>query len=139
VTASLTSPVRASPSTVPADIGGFRRNLAAAEEVHMVDNEHLRPVERRVLRWAHAGVGDAEIGHRFRRSERWAAQVRFLAGLDRRGGSAARLDPLRPLERRVLRWREQGEDLVDLSDRFLRSPDHLARVEEYARYKLALH
>jgi hypothetical protein len=26
---------------------------------------------------------------------------------------------------------------VDLSDRFLRSPEHLARVEEYARYKLA--
>jgi hypothetical protein len=26
---------------------------------------------------------------------------------------------------------------MDLSDRFLRSPAHLARVEEYARYKLA--
>jgi DNA-binding CsgD family transcriptional regulator len=103
----------------------------------MVDNERLRPVERRVLRWAQAGVGDAEIGHRFRRSERWAAQVRFLAGLERRGGARARTDRLRPLERRVLRWREQGEDLTDLSDRFLRSPDHLARVEEYARYKLA--
>lgn len=106
--------------------------------MRMVDNERLRPVERRVLRWAQAGVGDAEIGHRFRRSERWAAQVRFLAGLERRGGgSRARSDPLRPLERCLLRWREQGEDLANLSDRFLRSPDHLARVEEYARYKLA--
>jgi DNA-binding CsgD family transcriptional regulator len=103
----------------------------------MVDDERLRPVERRVLRWAQAGVDDAEIGHRFRRSERWAAQVRFLAGLDGRSASPARKDRLRPLERRVLRWREQGEDLVDLSDRFLRSPDHLARVEEFARYKLA--
>jgi len=106
--------------------------------VRMVDDERLRPVERRVLRWAQAGVGDAEIDHRFRRSERWAAQVRFLAGLEgRRAGTPVRSDPLRPLERRVLRWRQQGEDLVDLSDRFLRSPDHLARVEEYARYKLA--
>jgi hypothetical protein len=103
----------------------------------MVDNERLRPVERRVLRWAQAGVGDAEIGHRFRRSERWAAQVRFLAGLDRSGNPPLPHDLLRPIERRVLRWREQGEDLVDLSDRFLRSPAHLARVEEYARYKLA--
>ncbi|HZA00589.1 MAG TPA: hypothetical protein VE575_17650 [Acidimicrobiales bacterium] len=103
----------------------------------MVDSERLRPVERRVLRWADAGVDDAEIGHRFRRSERWAAQVRFLAGLDRRTGLPPRTDPLRPLERRLLRWREQGEDLTDLSDRFLRSPGHLARVEEYARYKLA--
>ena len=103
----------------------------------MVESERLRPVERRVLRWAEAGVGDAEIGHRFRRSERWARQVRFLAGLDWRTGPQARADRLRPLERRVLRWRDQGEDLVDLSDRFLRSPAHLARVEEYARYKLA--
>lgn len=103
----------------------------------MVDNQRLRPVERRVLRWAEAGVGDAEIGHRFRRSERWAAQVRFLAGLDRSGHPPLPHDPLRPIERRVLRWLDQGEDLVDLSDRFLRSPAHLARVEEYARYKLA--
>lgn len=103
----------------------------------MVDNERLRPVERRVLRWAQAGVGDAEIGHRFRRSERWAAQVRYLAGLDRSANPRVRHDRLRPIERCVLRWREQGEDLVDLSDRFLRSPAHLARVEEYARYKLA--
>ena len=103
----------------------------------MVDHERLRPVERRVLRWAQAGVGDAEIGHRFRRSERWAAQVRFLAGLDRPVASGhAPPHRLRPLERRLLRWREQGEDLVDLSDRFLRSPGHLARVEEYAKYKL---
>jgi hypothetical protein len=103
----------------------------------MVDNERLRPVERRVLRWAQAGVGDAEIGHRFRRSERWAAQVRYLAGLDRSANRPVPHDRLRPIERRVLRWRDQGENLVDLSDRFLRSPSHLARVEEYARYKLA--
>jgi DNA-binding CsgD family transcriptional regulator len=102
----------------------------------MVDDEGLRPVERRVLRWAQAGVDDAEIGHRFRRSERWAAQVRFLAGLHRRAALPTRHDPLNPLERRLLRWRDRGKDLEELSDRFLRSPAHLARIEEYARYKL---
>jgi hypothetical protein len=37
----------------------------------------------------------------------------------------------------VLRWREQGSDYADLSSKFRRGPDFLARVEVYARYKLA--
>jgi DNA-binding CsgD family transcriptional regulator len=104
----------------------------------MTDTERLRPVERRVLRWARAGVDDAEIGRRFGRSERWTAQVRFLAGLDRSGPSPARHDRLRPLERRVLRWRSEGAGHDELSDRFRRSPDFLARVEQYAQYKQAM-
>jgi hypothetical protein len=99
--------------------------------------EHLRPVERRVLRWAESGLDDAEIARRFGRGERWAAQVRFLADLDRPPLRAQRDDRLRPIERRVLRWREQGADHDQLSGRFRRSPEFLARVEEYANYKLA--
>jgi hypothetical protein len=100
------------------------------------DAERLRPVERRVLRWAESGLDDAEIARRFGRSERWAAQVRFLADLDRQP-PAGRADRLRPIERRILRWREQGADHDQLSGRFRRSPEFLARVEEYANYKLA--
>jgi hypothetical protein len=103
------------------------------------DHRHLRPVERRVLRWAESGLDDAEIARRFGRGERWAAQVRFLADLDRDPAAAAadeRDDPLRPIERRLLRWREAGADHDELSGRFRRSPEHLARVEEYANYKL---
>jgi hypothetical protein len=44
---------------------------------------------------------------------------------------------LRPLERRLLWWREQGVGYEELSSRFRRSPEFLARVERYARYKLA--
>jgi hypothetical protein len=44
---------------------------------------------------------------------------------------------LRPLERRLLWWRDQGVDYDELSSRFRRSPEFLARVERYARYKLA--
>jgi hypothetical protein len=47
-----------------------------------VEHDHLRP-ERRVLRWAEIGIDDAEIARRFGWSERWVAQVRFLADLDR--------------------------------------------------------
>jgi hypothetical protein len=124
----------------------------------MVSTEGLRPVERRVVRWAESGLDDAEIGRRFGRGERWTAQVRFLADLDRpRPGAsdtgagvdseaearaeaatgADATDPLRPLERRLLRWRERGVGHDELSARFRRSPGHLARVEELAHYKLA--
>jgi hypothetical protein len=101
--------------------------------------EHLRPVERRVLRWVESGLDDAEIARRFGRGERWAAQVRFLADLDRPPPSASggRDDRLRPIERCLLRWREEGADHDQLSGRFRRSPEFLARVEEYANYKLA--
>jgi hypothetical protein len=44
---------------------------------------------------------------------------------------------LTPIERRLLRWRAQGSDHSQLSERFRRSPGFLARVEGYARYKLA--
>jgi hypothetical protein len=103
----------------------------------MIDTERLRPVERRVLRWAQAGLDDAEIGRRFGRGERWTAQVRFLASLDRPAPSSVPGDRLRPLERRLLRWREQGAGHDELSGRFRRSAAFLARVEEYAHYKLA--
>ncbi|HEX6238145.1 MAG TPA: hypothetical protein VFZ68_13180 [Acidimicrobiales bacterium] len=103
----------------------------------MTSTDVLRPVERRVLRWAERGLDDAAIGERFKRSEGWAAQVRRLASLEWRAQPPRRDDPLRPLERRILRWREQGVDHEELSLRFLRSPEFLARVEEYAQYKLA--
>ena len=103
----------------------------------MATPEGLRPVERVVLRWADEGLDDAEIGRRFGRGEAWTAQVRRLALVDRPRQSSADGSPLRPLERRVLRWREQGVDHADLAPRFRRSADFLARVEGYANYKLA--
>jgi hypothetical protein len=116
------------------------------EEVPMsgAEHDHLRPVERRVLRWTEIGLDDAEIARRFGRSERWVAQVRFLAGLDRSAPlgqpemSDRPADRLRPLERRLLRWRRAGVRHEDLSGRFRRSPEFLARVEDYANYKLAM-
>lgn len=106
----------------------------------------LRPIERRVRRWADTGASDAEIARRFGRSTQWVARVRKLAELDRSAGdpSAAAAQHatatggrLRPIERRLLRWREQGVGHDELSRRFRRSPEFLARVERYARYKLA--
>ena len=118
----------------------------------MTTTQGLRPVERRVLRLVDEGLDDAEIGRRFGRGERWTAQVRFLADLDvprsqdgdgsdgDRDGESDDVDlhrRLRPLERRILRWRAQGVDHDELADRFRHSADFLARVEGYAHYKLA--
>lgn len=98
-------------------------------------NPSLRPVERRVLRLAADGVDDDEIGRRFRRSPEWAGRVRMLAEVPR-SGRHMQGDVLRPLERRVLRWRASGADHEALSPRFRRTPDFLRQVESLAHYKL---
>jgi DNA-binding CsgD family transcriptional regulator len=95
----------------------------------------LSPVERRVLAMRDAGVQDAEIARRFRRSRGYVKRVARLA--DARAGGGAEVDTdLTPLERRVLKWRDQGARPQDMAWRFRRSPEHIARVEHLARYKL---
>ena len=104
----------------------------------MSASSELRPVERRVLHWAGTGLDDDEIGRRFRRSPQWASQVRRLSAVERQAPAAAPSDErLRPLERRVLRWRADGASHEELAPRFRRSPESVARIEDYARYKLA--
>lgn len=96
----------------------------------------LRPRERRILSLSEAGVDDAEIARRFRRSPEWVARVRSLAALRDPHGASVRGDVLRPLERRVLRWRGEGLSHEDMAPRFRRSPAFLARVENLALYRL---
>ncbi len=97
---------------------------------------NLRPLERRVLRLVESGLADEEIGRRFNRSPEWVARVRALATLHPGDTVPARGDVLRPLERRVLRWRALGVGYDELSPRFHRSPKFLAQVESLAMYKL---
>ena len=95
----------------------------------------LRPVERRVLRLSADGLDDAEIGRRFRHSAEWVGRVRALARVPR-SGAHVQGDVLRPLERRVLRWRAAGVEHDALSPKFRRTPDFLRQVESLAHYKL---
>ncbi len=101
----------------------------------MLHDQMLRPVERRVRHLAEEGVDDAEIGRRFHRSPEWVARVRALIEVPR-NGSRLQGDVLRPLERRVLRWRASGAEYEQMSERFRRSPDFLRQVESLAHYKL---
>ncbi|MGH9277577.1 MAG: hypothetical protein ACRD12_05660 [Acidimicrobiales bacterium] len=101
----------------------------------MPHDRTLRPVERRILRLVEDGVDDDEIGRRFRRSPEWVARVRSLAQYPRRG-TYLQGDVLRPLERRILRWRAAGVDYEQISPRFRRGPEFVRQVEVLAHYKL---
>ena len=99
--------------------------------------QRLRPVERLVLRLIDAGVGDVEIARRFRRSPEMIRRIAAMARLPRTAGvRVVSDDGLRPLERRLLRWRHYGATYTEIGPRFRRSPAFVARVEAFARYKL---
>jgi transcriptional regulator len=101
-------------------------------------DQRLRPIERRVLALKEAGVSDTEIAHRFRKGRRFIEQVEELGNLDGRDAKQRRRRPgsLRPIERRILHWRDRGVSTDEIAERFRRSPDYVARVERIARYKL---
>jgi hypothetical protein len=82
------------------------------EENIVSQNPTLRPLERRVLRLIEQGVDKEEIARRFRRSPEMIRRIGEWASLPRPAGARVpRGDVLRPLERRVLRWRETGDRL----------------------------
>ena len=104
-----------------------------------MDTRGLRPLERRVLRLAADGVPHEEIARRFRRSPAFIRRVIDLTDVPRTGATTATAanETLRPIERRVLRWREQGAAADEIGPRFNRSPEFIARVEDLAHFKLA--
>jgi hypothetical protein len=101
--------------------------------------ESLRPLERRVLALREAGVDREEIARRFRRSPEFIDRVIDMAHLPRHpsGASTPPRHALRPIERCLLRWQEEGESFDALAPRFKRSPAHLRRVAGLASYKLS--
>jgi DNA-binding CsgD family transcriptional regulator len=101
----------------------------------MADNATLRPLERRVLRLLDDGVDDTEIARRFRRSPDFVRRVNAYARIPR-GVAVPAAGGLRPVERRVLKWRAGGADHADIGRRFRRSSGHIERIEQLATYKL---
>lgn len=92
------------------------------------------PMERRMTRLADEGVGEEEIARRFRRSPGFVQRVLTLAHVPRHG-DGRRPGGLRPVERRVLKWREDGASASDIAARFRRQPRSIEQIERLARYK----
>jgi hypothetical protein len=100
----------------------------------------LRPLERRVLALQEEGLDREEIARRFRRSPEFIDRVIEMAHLPRHPGKTStpsHRHALRPIERCLLRWQEEGESFDALAPRFKRSPAHLRRVAGLASYKLS--
>jgi hypothetical protein len=102
----------------------------------MGDHDSLRPIERCVLRLVADGVDHIEIARRFRRRPEFVDRVISYAGLPHNSAQPAG-DALRPLERRILKWRASGAAHADIGHRFHRSAGHIRRIEQLATYKLA--
>jgi DNA-binding CsgD family transcriptional regulator len=92
------------------------------------------PLERRMVRLSEEGLGDEEIGRRFRKSPDFVQRVRALARVPRKGTGPDGAT-LRPVERRVLKWREEGASPSDIAVRFNRQPRSIEQIERLARYK----
>ncbi len=98
----------------------------------------LRPLERRVTKLVEDGIGETEIARRFQRSPEMINRIVGMATLP--ASASDRPTPgqlLRPLERRVLRWREAGAGYDEISTRFRRTVAGVQQVERLARYKVS--
>jgi hypothetical protein len=95
----------------------------------------LRPIERRMQKLTAAGADDLEIAWRFRRTPRTIRNMRAWAALPRQGATPSADGALRPIERCVLRWLDDGVAVEELSPRFRRGPAYLEQVEQFARKK----
>jgi DNA-binding CsgD family transcriptional regulator len=93
-----------------------------------------RPLERRVLSWLESGHDSTEVAARFRRSPEFIDRVSVWARLPREA-MAGRESGLRPLERRIIRWREHGASFEAIADRFRRSPQFIERVVGMAQLR----
>jgi DNA-binding CsgD family transcriptional regulator len=100
-----------------------------------MDREHLRPVERAVLRLRDGGVPIDEIAARFRRSPGHIERVIGYTEMARTRGR--RIEGLRPLERRVLAMAARGVGFEQMAAAFRRSPEHMKRVTGLAHLRRA--
>jgi len=100
---------------------------------------YLRPIERTMLKLVRAGKSEAEIAWRLRRSRGHVRRTLALTRLPRVPGPKRHREPwaLRPIERTVLRSRENGVPRAEMAARLRRSPAFVQRVSAFADYKLA--
>lgn len=103
------------------------------------ENEGLRPIERVVLRMAGEGQSTTEIAGRLGRGPGAIQRMLEMVEYKRRwsaGDERQTANRLRPLERVVLRMRDEGAGFGEIGNRLRRSGAQVRRIEGYARLKL---
>ena len=100
------------------------------------DPQLLRPIERRVLDMQGEGMELDEIATRFRKSPEFVERLLGWTDIPRNGETAER--HLRPLERRVLDLRADGESHGQIAAKFKRSERYIRQVEGLAHFKEGL-
>lgn len=99
-----------------------------------VDN--LRPLERVILRLKDENVTMVAISRRIGKKPGTVERIlRMVEYKEDRPAKPSRDDDLRPLERVILRLREQGETYGEIGNRLGRSGAQIRRIEGYARLK----
>jgi DNA-binding CsgD family transcriptional regulator len=100
-----------------------------------VDTSRLRPIERRVLDMRSGGMAIDEIAGRLKRSPSYVERLLEWTNIPRTGESQDR--DLRPVERRVLDLRSEGESHDQIGERFNRSARFIRQIEGLAHFKEA--
>lgn len=103
-----------------------------------IGEARLRPVERVMRRLADDGMSESDIAWRFRRTPGHIRRVLDMTRLQRepRGSASDTAFGLRPIERVVLRARDEGTDTAEIAARLRRTPQGVAQIERLADYKL---
>lgn len=96
----------------------------------------LRPIETRILAMRQAGLSDAEIGEKVRKSPSRVDMIAEWAQHPARGTGVQREDEvLSPLARRVLAMRAEGQSHAEIGERFRRTPRYVRQVEGLAHFR----
>lgn len=98
----------------------------------------LRPIERVVMRLHNAGATAPEIGKRVGKKPGTVHRIIQMVDFKADGVQAATPDdnPLRPVERVVVKLRASGESYGLIGIRLARSGRQVRMIERYADFKL---
>jgi DNA-binding CsgD family transcriptional regulator len=105
----------------------------------VVSNEtDLRPIERVILRMHREGVSIPDIGKKI--GKKPGTVVRIMRMVDFKDGvtqpATSNVQPLRPVERVVVKLRAEGESYGTIGNRLARSGSQVRKIEGFADLKL---
>ena len=98
----------------------------------------LRPIERVVVKLHQSGATAPEIGKRVGKKPGTVYRILQMVELksDVAQGATPSHDPLRPIERVVVKLRARGESYGEIGNRLARSGRQVQMIERYATFKL---